>query len=412
MASKKFFFFLIFFLLISLTTPLWPQLILGQYEDEAPLRTWNKLGINNASSIGLGGTSYAFGLDCSVSLLNPALLSNLPKINLSFNSSFSSTSFLKYSIINTGVLGTDKNIFLYIYSLDFAGFSTRIKEWTFSLSHGLLEIYDRPSAEQNYYYRGQLYYTLDFNQEGNLKLINFSLSRKLSKHFSFGFGLNYVYGNLKKNIQEKWMDTKITITDNKSHEFKGIYVNAGLWIAISDKLSVAAIFRTPYMKKAESQSLYRYFSPLGDTDIKIEASSQNRYKQPLVIGIGLSYRFSPKLRTASDLSFFNWSRYKVTYFEEELKRDFKNIIKISAGLEYLSELNIFSHRTEIPLRAGLTYDPQPMRVPDSSYLYFSFGSGIHWGKFWLDLGACFGQEKGSGDSLSARKISLSLSFLI
>jgi len=131
-----------------------------------------------------------------------------------------------------------------------------------------------------------------------------------------------------------------------------------------------------------------------------------------VIGVGLSYQFSPELRIASDFSFFNWAKYKVTYFEEEIDRNFKDIIKIGAGIEYLSALKIFNQEVEIPFRAGMIYDPQPMIEPSSSYLLFSFGSGIHWGKFLLDIGAFVGKESGSGDSLSAQKVILSLSFLM
>lgn len=414
MKRKKllaFFLFLLFFF-IFLTRPSWPQLILGQYEDEAPVGTWNILGITNASSLGLGDTRFAFATDCSTSLSNPALLSNLPKITFSLISSFNSASFFKYSIVNTGVISTEKNISLRLYAIDFAGVSVRAKNWSFSLSLALAEIYDRPSIEEKLYSRGSLYYTFNFNQEGSLKTIHFSISRKISDRISFGIGLNYIYGNLKKNIQEKWLNTKIAITDDKSHEYQGYYLNGGLWVGLSDQLAFAAIFRTPYTKKAESQSLYRYQAPGGNTDIKIEASSQNTYKQPHVIGLGMSYRFSPKLRIASDFSFFNWSKYRVTYFEEELDRNFKDIIKISAGIEHLSSLKIFNKDIEIPFRAGLIYDPQPMREPSSSYLYFSFGSGIHWGKFLLDVGAFFGQERGSGDSLSAQKVSLSLSFFM
>lgn len=414
MKRKNFWAFFLFILsfFIFLSRHSWPQLILGQYEDEAPVGTWNTLGITNASSISLGNTRFAFATDCSASLSNPALLSNLPKITFSLISSFNSASFFKYSLVNTGIIYTDKNIFLNSYAIDFAGVSVRVKNWAFSLSQALAEIYDRPSTEQNYYYRGSLYYTLNFNQEGELKVVNFSISRKISNRISFGIGLNYIYGNLRKKIQEKWIDTNITITDDKSFEFQGYYLNGGLWVGLSDKFSIAAIFRTPYSKKAESQSLHRYQSPSGNTDIKIEASSQNTYKQPLVIGLGMSYQFSPKLRVASDFSFFNWSKYKVIYFEEELDRNFKDIVKIGAGIEYLSALKIFNQEVEIPFRAGMIYDPQPMREPSSSYLLFSFGAGIHWEKFLLDIGAFVGKERGSGDSLSAQKVILSLSFLM
>lgn len=414
MKKKKFAVLAIFFFLslIFSARSSWCQLILGQYEDEAPVGTWNILGVTNATSIGLGDTRFAFATDCSASLSNPALILNLEKITFSLHSSFHSTTLFKYSIVNTGVVTTDKNLTLKTYSIDHGGVSVRLKNWAFTLIHALTEIYDRPSIEQNAYYRGSLYYTLNFDQEGHLKTLHFSAARKITEHISVGLGINYVYGHLKKNLEERWLNPDITITDEKSHEFKGYYLNGGIWVGLSKKWAVAAIFRTPFTKKAESQSQYRYQSPQGETDIKIEASAQNKYKQPLVLGIGLSCRFSPRIRMAADLSYFNWSQYKVTYYEEEMERNFKNVIKVGVGIEYLSDLKIFNQRVQLPFRAGLIYDPQPMKVPDSSYISFSFGTGIHWEKFMLDIGAFISKESGSGDSLAARKVCLSLSYLI
>ncbi len=44
------------------------QLVLGQYEDEAPLGTWNIFGAPSAASIGLGGAQFARAWDGSISL--------------------------------------------------------------------------------------------------------------------------------------------------------------------------------------------------------------------------------------------------------------------------------------------------------------------------------------------------------
>jgi long-subunit fatty acid transport protein len=71
-------------------------------------------------------------------------------------------------------------------------------------------------------------------------------------------------------------------------------------------------------------------------------------------------------------------------------------------------VDIFGQKISIPLRAGLSFDPQPMKEPGSSYFYYSLGTGFHWEKFHLDAGLLFGQEKGSGDSLSGQKAVLSL----
>jgi hypothetical protein len=386
---------------------LWSQLTLGQYTDEAPFRTWNTLGFQTAPSLAMGEVQFTLASDCSAALSNPALLSRLPPITITLSSSFNRASFFKYSIVNTGVFSSEKNISHSYYAFDFGGVSVRLKDWTFALSMALLECYDRPRAEGNYYSGDTLAYSLNFDQEGVLKNVNFSAARSVFDGLFAGIGLNYVYGNLYKDIDERWPQSNITIIDNKSNEFQGFYLNGGLVWDYKDRLRVAVIFRTPYVKKSESASSLQYHASAAD--IKIEATANNEYKQPFVAGIGLSYEFSKVFRVASDMAFFNWSRYSVNYYDEELQRDFKDVFKIGAGLEYTSFLEIFNQKITTPFRIGISSDPQPMKEPDSSYFYFTYGIGIYWGHFFLDAAASIGKEKGSGDSLSARKIALSVS---
>lgn len=400
--------FLLLFLLLAFFLPSYalPQMILGQYEDEAPFRTWNTFGLTTAPSLGLGETRLTLASDCSAALSNPALLGLLPKVTITLNSSFSSASFFKYSLINTGVLYTPGNISLSLLALDFAGASLRMKSWTFALSASLLETYDRPRAVAE-----SSGYSLRFEQEGELKNINFSIARKILGPMQAGIGLNFVSGDFKKEVIESETRPSITIRDSLSHKFRGFYLNAG-FILDFHKIMVSAIFRTAYQKKTDSNSLKRYYAPDGNTDIKIEASAQSEYNQPFLAGLGLNYQLSSDLKFASDIIFYKWSKYCVIYFgeEDEIERRFKDIIKIGAGIEQLIRVKLFGQKVEVPLRAGLSYDPQPMKSPSSSYFYFSLGTGFHWWKFDLDLGALVGKENGSGDSLSAKKFALSLSF--
>lgn len=414
MKIRRFWFFIlvIFWLHASLLKTSWAQMTLGQYEDEAPFRTWNNFGIATAPSIALGETQFTLASDCSVALTNPALLSHLPRITLTLISSLSSASFFKYSIVNTGVLFTDENLSLGLLGLDFAGVSLRMKSWTLALSIALVESYNRPKAEFSISYRGSPYRSINFDQEGVLKNINFSVARKIRKSLSAGIGLNYVYGNLKKNVTDIYHLDNITITESLSHEFKGFFLNGGLIWNSADKIAIAAVFRTPFVKKSESESLKRNESPDTNTDIRTEVTGRSEYKQPFVAGLGVSYVFFPNFKVVSDFTFYNWSKYSIIYFgqEGEFERDFKDILKIGAGIEYMTTSRIFGQKVNIPLRVGLSNDPQPMKGLDSSYFYYSFGTGLHWKNFCLDGGILFGQEKGSGDSLSGRKAVLSLSF--
>jgi long-subunit fatty acid transport protein len=217
---------------------------------------------------------------------------------------------------------------------------------------------------------------------------------------------------MEKSVVENMFYSGVTISDRKKHEFKGFYVNGGLTTDIGEKLTIAAVFRTPYNKKADSESKLRYDSPRGDTDIRIETAAENTYKLPLVLGLGVDYRFTPKFRVTSDVSYFHWSSYSVTYFDEIIRRELKNIVKVTGGLEYMGSFRLFKQDFQVPLRAGLIYDPQPVKEPNTHYMYYTIGLGLYWKGVRLDAGAMLGRENGSGRDLYGRKIVITLSYFM
>jgi long-subunit fatty acid transport protein len=402
--------FVCFFILSAV--PLSAQLTLGQYEDEAPFRTWNTFGIPSASSIGKGEAQFAIVGDASATLVNPARLTELPRFSATINGAYTASSFDKYSVVNTGVIITDGNSSLGMYSVDFAGVTLHTGGWGLGVSIGLLESYERPSQSIDYVENGEVQYLFEFRQKGILRNVNASLAREVGDWLSIGLGVNYVYGSMEKEIVEYLYYTGITISDRKTHDFRGFFLNGGLSADITDKLTVAAVFRTPFSKKADSESKLRYDSRPGATDIRIEAAAQNKYEQPWIFGVGADYRFSPKLRVAADASFFNWTSYSIAYFEEEIDREFRNIMKVSGGLEYAGSVTLFRQNLQVPLRVGIGYDPQPIKQPKIHYTYYTLGFGLIWKGLHLDAGMAIGTEKGSGYDLYGRKFSVCLSYFL
>jgi long-subunit fatty acid transport protein len=399
------------FLLLLLPSSGWTQVKIGQYVDEAPIRTWNNIGVLTAPAVGLGETQFTLAQDSSVALTNPALLSRLPKFTVSLNGSFTRATFLKYSLINTGAVTSTGVIDVGVIALDYAGASVRFRRFTVALSFGLLEYYYRPGVRVESNYEGNLYHTLEFNQDGALRTINFALAYKISDRLSAGIGANFIKGVLDKSVEERNYVTEVTQEDKDSSDYSGFYVNGGVVYDMSDRVTVAAMIRTPYTKKAVSESLIRYESHY--TEIRAEAKAEdNTYKQPLVIGVGANYRLSDSFVVASDLTYFDWSSYAVKYYEEELDRDFRDVVKVSAGAEYWGNFHLFGKEWRYPLRLGFNYDPQPIKDPSIHYLYLSVGTGVRVGRFSVDLSGMFGKEYGSGDSLSAQKVILSLSYRI
>jgi long-subunit fatty acid transport protein len=390
-------------LLMALPVASPAQLVIGQYEDEAPLRTWNSFGVATASSLGRGETMFALADDCSAALSNPALLAGLPKFTLSLNGSYSRHTLFRYSIVNTGVLVSDKNLGIGLFALDFGGLSFRIKGWTFALTAALSEVYDRPQAYAQSLYEGVPYSAILFDQSGFLRTINMAVAHRIGRRFQVGLGFNFARGELRRKVEDEDFENDI-ISHRINQSYSGFYLNGGLLARVTDRLDLALVFRTSYDKKSKSRSEFRYQAPLAGTDILIEAASDDLYHQPWAAGIGARYAISPSFRILGDLIYFPWSKYRAEFFGEDERRDFRDTFKAGAGVEYFLALRLFSHDAAIPLRFGIIYDRQPMRNPGSAYTILSVGTGIHWQKLGFDIGGQIGRESGSGHSLKILRI--------
>ena len=190
------------FLFLFFTSTASAQLILGQYEDEAPSRSWNSYGLVTAASMGFGGVPMAFSLDTASALVNPALMTSGPRISISTNASAAKASFFRYGVVNTGVLETTDRISHITYALDFVGASVRAGRLAIGCSLALLETYGRPNTVGSDTYSGETVYTLDFKQSGYLWNINLSAAYEVSSRLSLGVGVNRVFGAYEKNLRE------------------------------------------------------------------------------------------------------------------------------------------------------------------------------------------------------------------
>ena len=397
-------------ILVALPVSSPAQVVIGQYEDEAPLRSWNSFGLATASAIGRGETMLAFADDCSAALSNPALLAGLPDFTLGLNGAYSQTMLYRYSIVNTGVLASDKNLGIGQFALDFAGVSFRLKGWTFALTAALSEIYDRPRVFVESTYAGAPYSSLLFDQSGFLRTINLAVARRIGRRFQVGLGFNFAQGDLERTVEDDYIQDGITISHRTSQSFSGFYLNGGLLAHVTDRLDLAVVFRTAYDKKSESGSNFRYQAPAAGTDILIQAASEDIYRQPWAAGLGARYELTPRFRLLGDFFYFHWSDYSVSYFGESMSRDFGPAFKAAVGGEYTAPVRLFKKEASVPLRFGLVYDQQPMRDPQSAYALLSFGAGLHFHTIRLDVGGQFGSESGSSRSLDVMRISLSLGF--
>jgi hypothetical protein len=385
------------------------QLILGQYEDEAPLRTWNIFGHTTAAQAAMGSTRLAHSHDLSVSQSNPALLGRLPQLSFALSGSFQHAQLLRYGPVNTGVLYSSANSSLNTTVLDFGGVAVNTKGWGFAFTAAVNEIFDRPAADAVIKFEDQALYSFVFMQDGFLRTYNLGISRQITPRLSVGLGFNYETGSYARDTVEIYSAGRITIEDAKSLDFRSRFINGGLTWDISDDLILAAAFRTPYSRKADGVSQVRN-QTLPAVDIRIEVEAGSRFRQPLVLGLGANYRLIDSLRLTADASFFNWASYESDYYGITRERDFKNVLVLGAGAEFMPGFRIFGQEFLLPLRMGFALDPQPVGGMDTSYTYVTGGFGLHHRLFHLDAGGMLGRESGSGADLKAYRAVITLGF--
>lgn len=393
---------------LALCGPAAAQLILGQYADEAPVGTWNILGAPSAPASALGGTQFARAWDVSATLANPALLVKLPRTLGSFSASYGVSSMYRYAMINTGVVSSQSNLSVGVLGVDHAGFAFRAGGWSFALAAAAPESYARPGIVVQ-----DGGYQLTFDQSGFLRVFQAGVARRLSSRVSVGLGLNYADGRLDRTTVEQTSDILriLTITDDKHETYRGVYVSGGVTWEASAKLTAAAVVRSAYVKKGPATSLLRYEVPVSGTDLRIEAEAENSYHEPWVVGLGLAFRPAPAWNVTAETAWFGWSRYRGTYFDEPLDRTFRDVVKGGLGVEYRAPTSVSGRPAAIPLRLGVSFDPQPMTDVHSTYLALTFGTGLELARFAIDLAASFGRENGSGRGLKSGRVVLSMRYV-
>jgi hypothetical protein len=383
------------------------QLKIGQYEDEAPLRTWNSFGAATAISLARGGASLAWAEDGLSAWSNPALLAGLPPMTIALSGSIQIAQCNRFSLVNTGVVGSAEPLAARAAALEGAALTLRWKGWTAAIAAGVWEAYDRPAVLIEESSGGSKSYGLAFAQSGQLRAATIGLARRFGR-LSLGVSLHALWGGLTRTLDESWSLPSQRFDDRREMTFAGIVPQGGLAWDLAPKWTLGASVRAPWTKSSTSRSRLEFTASEGPTDIVLESAEEDALGQPWIAGLGTAFRPTPDLTIAADAVWFGWSGYAPRVFGEIRDRGFRDVVRLAAGAEYRSSLALFGRKLGYPLRVGLVYDPQPMRDPESAYLDFTFGTGLEWKSVRLDLGVLIGKENGSGDGLTVRKVSLGL----
>jgi hypothetical protein len=368
------------------------------------------LGSLGAASTGLGETCFALAADLTAAFVNPALLARLPKVVVTLSGSLSSTELYRFSILNTGVLESPGNTRADSTALDYGGASVRWRGWAVGIAAGITADHSRPRLRYDYSPHGALLYSLAGDQAGFRRTFQAAVARDIGRRLALGVGFQLSDGHLERRLEESYPAAGYSILDEKIQDARAVFITAGLVWEPIDGLRFGGAVRTPQTLQSTDQSLLRYEAAGGGSPIEIRAEAEDSSDEPWMAGAGMSWAIGSRFLVAADAAYFAWSRYRVTYFDEPQTRDFRDIIRFGAGVQYELAASLFGRAALLPLRAGFIYDPQPMDARHSSYRLLTLGAGLALGGFRLDLGLLAGSERGSGRDLAVRRLALTLTY--
>jgi long-subunit fatty acid transport protein len=244
-------------------------------------------------------------------------------------------------------------------------------------------------------------------QEGDLYAIGLAYSAKILPNLSFGFTLNFWENLFQDNgWRETTTQTSMTvITDPESGEefviasetslseeytFSGFNFNIGLLWSVTEKLTIGAVFKSPFTADLMVDGALSFNDSPGSTQLPSTVPIEDSLglSMPMSYALGIAYKFADPFIMSVDFTRTHWEDFVLKNGSEispitTLPKDGSDIDptnQLRVGAEYL----IIKPTYVIPLRGGLFYDPAPARNSPDDYYGFSLGTGISINRFSLD----------------------------
>lgn len=383
--------FSVFFLLFS-------TLAIGQIQIASP---YSRFGIGdlsdnaNAWNLSMGGISYGLRSNSHINFANPA----------SFTA-FDSTSFL----FEGGVTGTLVTLTSNLQSatrnhatLGYLLFGFPVTKFWRS-SFGLLPFSDvgynveTPGNVEgigpvNRFYTGS----------GGINRFFWGNGIAISKKFSVGFTLSYLFGSIDREAKVIFPDSVFLVGTkvNNYTTVSDIYLNYGAQYSFNLKkdivLTAGAVFATGSSIKAKTDMLTSTFF-LGSSGIEFtkDTIQQTSAKNgtiliPAMFGLGFSCEKPDKWIVGADFKWQNWKKFKAFDVSDSLVNSFQ----VNAGAEIIPNINSYSNYLKrIRYRIGVVYNSSYLDLRGKHLneyaVSFGFGLPLRGVKTVLNLGAQVG----------------------
>lgn len=221
-----------------------------------------------------------------------------------------------------------------------------------------------------------------YSGDGGLMQLYWGNAFKICKGLSIGLNVSYLFGRLcyTKTAEFSGDNFFNTMVDNTTL-VDGIYLSGGLQyfanIKNKHKIGFGIVYEnSAYIWTKQTTLTYNYEgtgnnTTLNDTVKFTEA--KGRMQTPQTLGGGLSYQFKEKWWLTADVAWQNWAHY---YLNENSNGNLQNAITVSAGFQFIPNINSTNYINKIRIRAGFHYTTGQIFVNDQSIKDFSVSVGF------------------------------------
>ena len=291
-------------------------------------------------------------------------------------------------------------------NLDRVGISLPIGDWTLAANYGLFQEFNFPDIKPEFYS-----YLSEVTQSGKLRGANLSVSRSLTRSFSLGVSVSYLFGDLSRaqtvpglcwileGIAEgggslppiSELDRLMAETysvEKFSLDFDALAFNLGLTFQAGKDWTIGLLLRPPFNLNVDANIRVSYGDP---AQPPVHSVDEYSLKQPFVAVSSVSFRPVSGFELAADLSYWGWGQSSAPYQQGwYYSPAFKSVLKLNLGAEY--RIDFPAGRVKgLALRAGYIYDPQPYQYAESwARSFLTGGFGLSLGDFEIEAAAKIG----------------------
>jgi len=294
-------------------------------------------------------------------------------------------------------------------NLDRVGISLPIGDWTLAANYGLFQEFNFPDIRSGSYY--SYYYLSEVRQSGKLRGANLSVSRSLTRSFSLGVSVSYLFGDLFRSQTVPWLFwiregvvhgggplpptselDRLMAEDYSIEEynldFNALAFNLGLTFQAGRDWTIGLLIRPPFTLNADANVRITYGDP---TQLPVRSVDDYSQKQPFVAVSSVSFKPVSGFELAADLSYWGWGQSTASYQTGWYYGSaFKSVLKLNLGAEYRMDFSA-GRIKGLALRAGYIYDPQPYSYAESwARSFLTGGFGLSMGDFEIEAAAKIG----------------------